>query len=77
MRVSEDDKWYINDAAICALPALIKSLPPVGDTEADKTAYARKVGIMAHLIAVEMLISRENTLEVLNQVIEEKENAEA
>jgi hypothetical protein len=77
MRVSEDDKWYISDAAICALPALIKSLPPVGDIEADRVAYARKLGIMAHLIGVEMLLSRENAFDVLNQVIEEKENAEA
>jgi hypothetical protein len=77
MRVSEDDKWYISDAANSALPALIKSFPPVGDTEADRTAYARKIGIMAHLIGVEMLLSRENTFAVLDQVIEEKENAEA
>jgi hypothetical protein len=77
MRVSEDDKWYISDAANSALPALIQALPPVGDTEADRTAYARKIGIMAHLIGVEMLLSRENTFAVLDQVIEEKENAEA
>jgi hypothetical protein len=32
---------------------------------------------MAHLIGVEMLIGRENTFAVLDQVIEEKENAEA
>jgi hypothetical protein len=76
MRVSEDDKWYISDAANSALPALIKALPPVGDTEAERTAYARKLGIMAHLIGVEMLIGRENTFAVLDQVIEEKENAE-
>jgi hypothetical protein len=77
MRVSEDDKWYISDAANSALPALIQALPPVGDTEAERTAYARKLGIMAHLIGVEMLIGRENTFAVLDQVIEEKENAEA
>jgi hypothetical protein len=77
MRVSEDDKWYISDAANSALPALIKSFPPVGDTEDERTAYARKLGIMAHLIGVEMLIGRENTFAVLGQVIEEKENAEA
>jgi hypothetical protein len=77
MRVSEDDKWYISDAAICALPALIKALPPVGDTEAERTAYARKLGIMAHLIGVEMLIGRENTFAVLDQVIEERKDAEA
>jgi hypothetical protein len=77
MRVSEDDKWYISDAANSALPALIQALPPVGDTEAERTAYARKLGIMAHLIGVEMLLSRENTFAVLDQVIEEKENAEA
>jgi hypothetical protein len=77
MRVSEDDKWYISDAANSALPALIQALPPVGDTEAERTAYARKIGIMAHLIGVEMLLSRENTFAVLDQVIEEKENAEA
>jgi hypothetical protein len=77
MRVSEDDKWYISDTANSALPALIQALPPVGDTEAERTAYARKLGIMAHLIGVEMLIGRENTFAVLDQVIEEKENAEA
>jgi hypothetical protein len=54
------------------LPALIKALPPVGDTEAERTAYARKLGIMAHLIGVEMLIARENTFAVIEQVIEEK-----
>jgi hypothetical protein len=32
---------------------------------------------MAHLIGVEMLIRRENTFAVLDQVIEEKGNAEA
>jgi hypothetical protein len=77
MRVSEDDKWYISDAANSALPALIQALPPVGDTEAERTAYARKLGIMAHLIGVEMLLSRGNTFAVLDQVVEEKENAEA
>jgi hypothetical protein len=77
MRVSEDDKWYISDAANSALPALIKALPPVGDTEADKVGYARKIGILAHLIGVEMLVSRENTFAALDAVIEEKENAEA
>jgi hypothetical protein len=77
MRVSEDDKWYISDAANSALPALIQALPPVGDTETERTAYARKLGIMAHLIGVEMLLSRENTFAVIEQVIEEKENAEA
>jgi len=72
MRVSEDDKWYISDAANSALPALIKSFPPVGDTEAERTAYARKIGIMAHLIGVEMLLSRENTFAAIEQAIEEK-----
>jgi hypothetical protein len=77
MRVSEDDKWYISDAANSALPALIKSFPPVGDTEADRVAYARKIGIMAHLIGVEMLLSRENTFAAIGQAIEEGKNAEA
>jgi hypothetical protein len=72
MRVSEDDKWYISDAANSALPALIQALPPVGDTEADKVGYARKVGILAHLIGVEMLVSRENTFAALDAVGKEK-----
>jgi hypothetical protein len=72
MRVSEDDKWYISEAANSALPALIKALPPFGDSEAERTAYARKLGIMAHLIAVEMLLSRENTFAAIEQAIGEK-----
>jgi hypothetical protein len=72
MRVSEDDKWYISDAASSALPALIQTLPPVGDTEAERTAYALKLGIMAHLIGVEMLIRREKTFAALDQMITEQ-----
>ena len=72
MRVSEDDKWYISDAANSALPALIKALPPFGDTEAERKPYARNLGLMAHLIVVEMLLSREKTFAAMERAIEEK-----
>jgi hypothetical protein len=77
MRVAEDDKWYISDAANTALPALIKALPPAGDDEEDRVKYAHKLGILAHLIGVEMLISRENTFIAIDQAIEEGKNAKA
>src|SRR6056300_1034582 len=52
----EDDKWYISDAAISAMPALINSLEPAGSSTAELKKYAHTIGLMAHLIGVEMLL---------------------
>ena len=73
----EDDKWYINDAAISAMPALINTLEPAGSSEAELKKYAHDIGLLAHLIGVEMLLSRNNTYEAIEAVRKEEENAEA
>jgi hypothetical protein len=86
MIVSEDDKWYISDAAISAMPALINSLKPpalinslkptsTSDAEAQK--YAHGIGVLAHLIGLEMLVSRNNTYAALETVSKEEGNASA
>ena len=77
MPVIEDDKWYISDAAMSAMPALINSLEPVGSSEAELKKYAHDIGLLAHLIGVEMLLSRNNTYEAIEAVRKEEENAEA
>ena len=73
----EDDKWYISDAAISAMPALINSLEPAGSSEAELKKYAHDIGMLAHLIGVEMLLSRNNTYEAIEAVRKEEENASA
>lgn len=77
MIVSEDDKWYISDAAISAMPALINSLEPVGSSEAELKKYAHDIGLLAHLIGVEMLLNRENTYAAIETVSKEAGNASA
>ena len=71
----EDDKWYVSDAAISAMPALINGLEPVGDSEAELKKYARTLATLAHLIGVEMLLSRNNTYEAIETVSKEEGNA--
>ena len=73
----EDDKWYVSDAAISAMPALISSLDPLGDSEAELKKYAHTLALLAHLIGVEMLLSRNTTYEAIEAVRKEEENAEA
>jgi hypothetical protein len=73
----EDDKWYVSDAAISAMPALINSLEPVGDSEAELKKYARTLATLAHLIGVEMLLSRNTTYEAIETVSKEEGYAEA
>ena len=73
----EDDKWYISDAAISAMPALINSLEPAGSSAAELKKYAHDIGLLAHLIGVEMLLSRNNTYEAIETIRKEEENAEA
>jgi hypothetical protein len=73
----EDDKWYVSDAAISAMPALINSLEPAGSSEAELKKYAHDIGILAHLIGVEMLLSRNNTYAAIEAVSKEAGNAEA
>ena len=77
MLSSEDDKWYISDAAMSAMPALINSLEPVGSSEAELKKYAHDIGLLAHLIGVEMLLSRNNTYEAIEAAGKEEENASA
>ncbi|MFZ9080877.1 MAG: hypothetical protein ACO23H_20285 [Alphaproteobacteria bacterium] len=77
MSVLEDDKWYISDAAMSAMPALINSLEPAGSSEAELKKFAHSIGLLAHLIGVEMLLSRNNTYEAIEAVRKEEENAEA
>jgi hypothetical protein len=67
----EDDKWYVSDAAISAMPALINSLEPAGSSEAELKKYAHDIGILAHLIGVEMLLSRNNTYAAIEAVSKE------
>ena len=73
----EDDKWYVSDAAISAMPALINSLEPVGSSEAELKKYAHTIGLVAHLIGVEMLLSRNSTYEAIETVSKEEKNASA
>lgn len=77
MSVLEDDKWYISDAAMSAMPALINSLEPAGSSEAELKKYAHDIGLLAYLIGVEMLLSRNNTYEAIETIRKEEENAEA
>jgi len=77
MSVLEDDKWYISDAAMSAMPALINTLEPTGSSEAELKKYAHDIGLLAHLIGVEMLLSRNNTYEAIETIRKEEENAEA
>jgi hypothetical protein len=71
----EDDKWYVSDAAISAMPALINSLEPAGSSEAELKKYAHSIALVAHLIGVEMLLSRNNTYEAMETVSKEAGNA--
>ena len=73
----EDDKWYVSDAAISAMPALISSLEPVGSSEAELKKYAHSIALLAHLIGMEMLLSRNTTYEAMETVSKEAGNASA
>jgi hypothetical protein len=73
----EDDKWYVSDAAISAMPALISNLKPAGSSEAELKKYAHSIALLAHLIGVEMLLSRNTTYEAIETVSKEVGNAEA
>jgi hypothetical protein len=73
----EDDKWYVSDAAISAMPALINSLEPVGSSEAELKKYAHSIALLAHLIGMEMLLSRNTTYEAMETVNKETGYAEA
>jgi hypothetical protein len=77
MPTLEDDKWYISDAAISAMPALINSLEPVGSSEAELKKYAHSIALLAHLIGVEMLLTRNNTYAAIETVSKEGGNASA
>jgi hypothetical protein len=73
----EDDKWYVSDAAISAMPALISSLDPLGDSEAELKKYAHSIALLAHLIGVEMLLIRNTTYAAIETVSKEAGYAEA
>jgi hypothetical protein len=73
----EDDKWYVSDAAISAMPALINGLSPTGSSEAELKKYARTIATLAHLIGVEMLLSRNTTYAAIETVSKEAGYAEA
>ena len=77
MSVLEDDKWYISDAAMSAMPALINSLEPADSSEAGLKKYAHDIGMLAHFIGIEMLLCRNNTYEAIETIRKEEENAEA
>ena len=73
----EDDKWYVSDAAISAMPALISNLEPVGASAAELKKYAHTIALLAHLIGMEMLLSRNNTYAAIETVSKEAGYAEA
>jgi hypothetical protein len=74
----EDDKWYVSDAAISAMPALIKTgLSPISSSEAELKKYAHSIATLAHLIGMEMLLSRNTTYEAMETVSKEAGNASA
>ena len=75
MPALDDDKWYISDAAISAMPALINSFEPAGSSAAELKKYAHDIGLIAHLIGVEMLLCRNSTYEAIETVSKEEENA--
>jgi hypothetical protein len=77
MPTLEDDKWYVSDAAISAMPALINSLEPVGSSEAELKKYAHSIALLAHLIGMEMLLNRNTTYEAMETVNKEAGNASA
>jgi hypothetical protein len=77
MPTLEDDKWYVSDAAISAMPALINSLEPVGSSEAELKKYAHSIALLAHLIGMEMLLSRNTTYEAMETINKEAGNASA
>ena len=74
MRVSEDDKWHISDAASSALPALISQLPPPSGTGPEVVSYAKQVTALAHLIGLQMLVARENVFAAIEKSNKEKAN---
>jgi hypothetical protein len=73
----EDDKWYVSDAAISAMPALISNLEPVGASEAELKKYAHTIALLAHLIGMEMLLNRNTTYEAMETVNKEAGYASA
>jgi len=74
MKLSEDDKWYITDAANTALPALIQAFG-IPDTSGPEMArYAQNLGMLAHLIGVQMFNGRENMLGDIEEVSQENNN---
>jgi hypothetical protein len=77
MPTLEDDKWYVSDAAMSAMPALISNLEPVGASEAELKKYAHTIALLAHLIGMEMLLSRNNTYAAIETVSKEAGYAEA
>ena len=77
MPALDDDKWYISDAAISAMPALINSIEPADSSEAELKKYAHTIALLAHLIGMEMLLSRNTTYEAMETVSKEAGNAEA
>ena len=72
MRVSEDDKWYISDAASSALPALISQLDPPSTPGPEAVPYAKHVATLAQLIGLQMLVARENMLAAIDKNNKEK-----
>lgn len=77
MKISEDDKWYIADAASTALPALISQLEPPTSPGQETVVYAKHVTTMAHLIGLQMLVARENMLAAIAKNTKEKTNDDA
>jgi hypothetical protein len=73
----EDDKWYVSDAAISAMPALINSLEPAGSSAAELKKYAHTIATLAHLIGMEMLLNRNTTYEAMETVSKEAGYASA
>ena len=59
MKMSEDDKWYIAETAQSALPALIQAFQPPALSGPEMANYAKNLGMLAHLIGLQMFNGRE------------------
>ena len=67
MKISEDDKWYIADTAQAALPALIQAFQPPALSGPEMASYAKNLGVLAHLIGLQMFNARENMLATIEK----------
>ena len=67
MKISEDDKWYIAETAQAALPSLIEAFGTPAVSGPEMARYAKNLGVLAHLIGLQMFNGRENMFAALQK----------